>query len=647
METSRDLWLIPLFWLFCSLAPQELRLLAVAAGVVLPLVNIRNAPVWLLSSFLFYSTITVPGIDLLLLRVWWLLAYLLHAYLAERIRYSALLLGLWLATLLLVWWSVAVVAGAGHSWSDSGIPGLIRPAIACLWPAAGFAAYHWSLRCSPDPRHSSRFFWSFGLSCLIAVLYGVMQLVFGLNESTVPADILPNLLGFEQYENLGRKTFTFPTPNGFTQVFLLPMVMYLFRWRQNPFGLSLALSIVAIVAGLTLTRSFIGLIPVVVALLFLAPGSSRGFLTLSASAAVALGFWLVPFSDVLLLLDGLRLFETATDSRSLLWTYSLENAGSTDLLFGRGFGAMMWPEFFNELGSVKELASPHNSVLEFGLQFGVIGLAYWVTLLAVSIVIAVRLWGRPESAFVGIVLLCVFAREMVAQTYIISPSMLSGFSWFLLGWGLAQAGAADRGSDASHKVGSYRVLSSRQRASLYGVAQGSGAILQFGILGLLARQLTESDLGHVSTDLGNRASPRDDVRSRWALFSAARHVACARSQRAPQRLHCRLVDQAGRFAGGLVDSHCTASCFGPAGNPGALLALGTGNRLVPALVQSCDLGAACVRASICRRISAGTSEAHSARIDSCCRHAAEPGRCRVLHLHFAGRHGPSVMVDVP
>jgi hypothetical protein len=274
---------------------------------------------------------------------------------------------------------------------------------------------------------------------LIAIGYGVAQAVAGINETTVPREVLFQVEGFRQYEDLGRRPFASLTANGMAATSLLPLTLLLLRWRGSMVAGLIVTSLGLLVGALTLTRSYLALVVLLALLLPFLPGAARRTsvvpLVLVVAGAIALGV----AADPELLSLALRFEGGVAGLRGEIWTYTLQQMQPWDWLTGMGFGSEVWREFLAPLSTDKDLASPHTALLEVAGQLGVVGAAFYLAIGARMLKSAWQLRAAPLAAAPALVGLLVLGREQVAASYVFSPSMLAVPFWFTFGMVLAAA----------------------------------------------------------------------------------------------------------------------------------------------------------------------------------------------------------------
>jgi O-antigen ligase len=265
-----------------------------------------------------------------------------------------------------------------------------------------------------------------------------VQALLGVNEATVPPDIWPEIEGFRQYEDVGRHPFASLTANGMAAVSLFPIVLLLGLAQRSLVGTVVTLFLALLVGVLTLTRSYLAIVLLLVVLMVpLARTRVRVWLPMLALAVIGAVAGLRAVDPELLSLS-LRLEGDVSSLRADIWTYTLQNLDVTDWLLGMGFGTDVWARFFAPMALVKELQSPHSALLEVTGQFGVVGLAVYLALVATVVRAYLHNRLEPATAGVALALLLIMARELLAASYIFSPSILATYFWILFGMALAQ-----------------------------------------------------------------------------------------------------------------------------------------------------------------------------------------------------------------
>jgi O-antigen ligase len=198
---------------------------------------------------------------------------------------------------------------------------------------------------------------------------------------------------------------------------------------------------------LTLTRSYLVILfGLILALPFLLRTSRGGWLFLLLAGGIGAAL-VVDRIDPEFLSLALRLEGDITSLRGDIWKFTVENLDVRAWLIGMGFGSAVWSDFFSPLSLDKELQSPHSALLEVIGQFGVAGLvaylAIWWTLLHSF----VRTRHDPWRAAIPLTALLILVRELVAMSYVFSPSVLSAYFWTIFGMALATSRHYDRRSN--------------------------------------------------------------------------------------------------------------------------------------------------------------------------------------------------------
>ncbi len=440
-ESGVGLTGICLIWLLSSVGNTGAGFVAVAIALALPIARPSMIPPLLLTSFLFYSTMSIPADILYALRAYWVVTGATYFLLVRGCRFSNAFWFVFAFAIALVCYGLFVGSARSAAYLSAHRSAVLEAALALLWVATSLLGYAWLKQSDGVLRNRTLlvifFVW------VISVAYGVAQAIFGLNENTVPPDILPFIVGFQQYEELGRRPFAFLTSNGACVASLMVIPLLLDRketgwpWAATVFAMGFT------VAVLTLTRSYIFLLAAV----FFGYGA-----LFARRAAAAVSFWMigmavigvvlvkVDFEDVLL--AGRFSGASVGATRVEIWSHVLANKSALDWLLGHGFGSNGWFEFFSDWKSGKQLLSPHSAVLEIGGQLGAAGLLAYSLLIALlaRIFFALRnSWVGPGAVVaIGLIML----REQVSASYIFSPSVLSGMFWMLMGILLAQYDAA-------------------------------------------------------------------------------------------------------------------------------------------------------------------------------------------------------------
>jgi len=429
--------LVPAFWLAAAVPVSGVGWLLAVAGAALPLTAPRVLPLMVLTSCFFYSTMAVGSSVLYALRAWWIGAFLIWLLVlrGERVERRV---WLWVAAVgtLLAWGTLVATVRVGHVEEAARAP-FLEAGVAFVWVLGLLVGWGWLRpargRLQPGEVAAIAGAW------LVALGYGIAQFVFGVNESTVPADVWPQLEGFRQYEDLGRHPFASLTSNGMAATSMLPVVMLLGVAHRSLPGTAITLLLALVVAALTLTRSYIAVL--VLLLLFLVPlQRTRTAVWLVMVVAVALGAAVALRAlDPELLSLSLRLEGDASSLRTDIWAYTLREMTAGDWLLGMGFGSGGWERFFAPMALLKELHSPHSSVLEVTGQFGLLGLAVYLAIAGTILRAYLMNRSEPALAAIPLALLLVMARELVAASYVFSPSILGTFFWVAFGMVLAQS----------------------------------------------------------------------------------------------------------------------------------------------------------------------------------------------------------------
>lgn len=428
--------LVPAFWLAAAIPVTGIGWLLAAAGAALPLIAPRLLPLMVLTSCFFYSTMAVGSTVLYSLRACWIGSFLFWLLVLRGTRIEKRVWA-WVAVVatLLAWGTLVATVRVGHI-AEAGRAPALEAGVAFVWVLGLLVGWAW-LRPSRGRLQTGEVAAIAG-AWLVAMAYGVAQFIFGVNESTVPADVWPQLEGFRQYEELGRHPFASLTANGMAATSILPVVLLLGVAYRSLTGTMLTLMLALLIAALTLTRSYIAV--VLLLLLFLKPlQRTRAAVWLAVLLAVALGAVAALHAlDPELLSLSLRLEGDVSSLRADIWAYTLREMSARDWLLGMGFGSGGWERFFAPMALLKELQSPHSSLLEVSGQFGLMGLAVYLVIVATVLRAYVSNRSEPPLASIPLALLLVLARELVAASYVFSPSILGTFFWMLFGMVLAQ-----------------------------------------------------------------------------------------------------------------------------------------------------------------------------------------------------------------
>jgi hypothetical protein len=286
------------------------------------------------------------------------------------------------------------------------------------------------------------------LAWIVAIGYGIAQAAGGIGPGTVPPDVLPQIEGFGQYEEMGRRPFASLTVNGMAVVSFLPVVLLIAWFRRSAVGVMVSLSLGFVVGVLSLTRSYLALIALLTLLLIPLSRVNRYTWIVVFAVAVVICATVITQLDPDLLRYTLRLEGDTSDIRAQIWSYTVEQMDPWHWIFGMGFGSGVWQDFLAPLSGDKDLASPHTAMLEVAGQLGLVGLAAYcaagLTLLRVFLILR----GRPEWAAPALAGLLILLREQVATSYVFSPSMLAAVFWLVFGMAL---GARDLWRSAGNR----------------------------------------------------------------------------------------------------------------------------------------------------------------------------------------------------
>lgn len=430
-------WLfVPLFWLAAAVPAGGLGMALAAVGAGVPVLAPRLAPLLLLTSCFFQSTMAVGATVLYGLRAWWVAVFLAWLLLVRRAGVERRVWA-WIVAVaaLLAWGTLVASVRLGDVSLDSRSP-VFEASVAFLWVLC--LAVGWAWLRPTQGRLSRQELTAIGAAWAIAIGYGVKQGVLGVNELTVPPDIWPELEGFQQYEDLGRHPFASRTANGMAAVSILPVALLFAASRRSLLGTATVLALAVLVGVLTLTRSYLMLLAILV--LLLVPLQRTRVLVWIAVLviAVAAAVSVLRAIDPELLALSLRLEGDVTSLRADIWSYTLATLEPADWLVGMGYGTGVWERFFAPMGLLKELQSPHNAVLEIVGQFGLAGLLVYGAIGATVIAAYLANRREPVVAAVALAAALVMARELLAASYIFSPSILGTYFWTVFGMVLAQ-----------------------------------------------------------------------------------------------------------------------------------------------------------------------------------------------------------------
>ena len=439
---EREGWLplaIPLLWARAAVPYSFLSWPVFFAFVLVILASPVAAALVLATSGFFFATMNLGSSQIYLLRglciasflIWWI--FILRGPLSRRT------IG-WIAVVAALLFMGAIVTTA-----SLGVPaGEVRPShvealVAVIWVMS--IAVGWGLVRGRGGCLRDSDIFVIVAAWMVAIGYGVAQSVFGFGPANVPAEIMMQIEGFRQYEDLGRRPFASLTANGMAVVSLFPLVILLLRCRAGLAGVLAAAFLGGIVGLLTLTRSYLVLVALLVLLVPLVRGSTSMAWVIPALMAAGGVLMAAFFADSGVLSLALRLEGDISSLRGQIWSFTLEHMDPWDWLTGMGFGSAVWRAFLAPLSVDKDLSSPHTALLEVAGQFGLIGAALYLVIGWSMLRTAWRLRLYPLFAAPAVAGMLVLTREQVAASYVFSPSMLAANFWFIFGMALA---AGDR-----------------------------------------------------------------------------------------------------------------------------------------------------------------------------------------------------------
>jgi hypothetical protein len=434
-------WVVPAIWTLGSIPSAAAGYAAIGIGVITGVLLPRLLPALLLSSCFFYSTMSIPADFMYSLRAYWLAAYLTWMLVLTRNALTVQISRWVLIVGLLLAWGVVVSAGSlGHSPTER-TPAL-EAAIAFLWSLGLIVGWLW-LR-SQDGRLSKGDLIAITAAWLVGLGYGAAQAIFGISEQTVPPDIWPQLQGFAQYEDLGRRPFASLTSNGMAAVSLWPLAVLLVRSRNSLTATALVLLLGVAVGVLSLTRSYLVLFALLVAVLPWACRTRWWIWLFAMITGISVGAWVLSQIDPELLGLALRLEGDVTSLRADLWHFTLSKLDAQTLLTGMGYGSGVWEKFLAPLSGLKLLASPHSALLEVTGTFGLAGLVAYIAIgLALLRVFFDQRRMATDAAGIALAGLLILLREQIATSYVFSPSILGVYFWVVFGMALGARDAAD------------------------------------------------------------------------------------------------------------------------------------------------------------------------------------------------------------
>lgn len=352
--------------------------------------------------------------------------------------------------------SALLAFGAMSTTASVGVPfGEVRPAhfeaaVAALWAGGILVGWGW-IQARGGYLHTSEVV-TMAAVWVVSIGYGVAQTTFGITDATVPADVMPHIEGFRQYEELGRRPFASLTANGMAVASIVPLVFTLAYGRRSTVVTLLALGLGALVGVLSLTRSFLAILILLILLLGPLTGTTRRAWIIALALGFFVGVLVIAFLDPALLGLALRLEGDVSSLRWQIWSFTLERMDPWDWVTGMGSGSGVWQTFLAPMSTDKDLASPHTALLEITGQFGLAGLCAY---LAVVIVLIRRLWNlrsTPAAAAPALAGLLILLREQVAASYIFSPSMLAAGFWLVFGMALGAHASGPTMPDARTKA---------------------------------------------------------------------------------------------------------------------------------------------------------------------------------------------------
>lgn len=431
---------VPLLWAIAAVPVPLLKWPVFVGFLAVAALSPAAAALTLATSSLFFATMSMTADLVYALRAfcigsfvyWWL--FILRAPIGrEPVA--------WVAGI-----SALLALGAMSTTAGTGVPfGDVRPAhfeaaVAALWAGGILVGWGW-IQARGGRLHATDVM-AVAAAWVVSIGYGVAQTAYGITDATVPPDVIPHIEGLRQYEELGRRTFASLTANGMAVASILPLVLMLACCQRSTMVALLALGLGAVVGVLTLTRSFLALLMLLILLLGPLTGVARRTWMLAVASALAGGVLVMASLDPELLGLALRLEGDVSSLRGQIWSFTLENMDPWHWVTGMGSGSGTWQTFLAPISTSKDLASPHSALLEVTGQFGLAGLLAYV---AVAFVLVRRFWylrSTPAAAAPALAGLLILLREQVAASYVFSPSMLAAGFWLI--FGMALGARADR-----------------------------------------------------------------------------------------------------------------------------------------------------------------------------------------------------------
>lgn len=226
---------------------------------------------------------------------------------------------------------------------------------------------------------------------------------------------------------------TFLTPNGFALCMLLLVLVARSSSKRSDFGFWFAIFWISL--GLLLTvLSFSKAIGVFITLVFIYMCSKlmggRIMLALFASLAVLVAVFIS--SDFLE--DILAAFRVSNELsgesyRAQAWQSVLGTFTWSDWLLGTGIAH--WPILFEKQMGVP-LADPHTWLLSLPGTFGVLGSAFFISIILTLLFIALRRKGNEQMVAVAMLVLFL-VKDLFSIPYLLGNTPLSFLIWLILG----------------------------------------------------------------------------------------------------------------------------------------------------------------------------------------------------------------------
>jgi hypothetical protein len=280
------------------------------------------------------------------------------------------------------------------------------------------------------------------LSAVHALIVGLAQIPFGQSiyrSGTRLAEVeLSNQLVEAGAIGFARINGPFMSPNafGFT-ILLLGLFLTVTMWAKYPRRILLFYAILGAAAVLlSMSKALLGYY--VLSMLVLICFAFGGVAVFLAVLVGAIGIYLLlPGEFWQLIFDIFRFQEGTLGSRQWSWLAVANELSLADWIFGIGLSA--WPVFFEQKIGIP-LSDPHSVLLSIPGTFGLIGILFYLMLLAL---LAMRFsHDEPEARRLGVVLLVLlfFGKDLVSIPVVLGNTQLTFMIWLLIGLTLGKLG---------------------------------------------------------------------------------------------------------------------------------------------------------------------------------------------------------------